>query len=209
MPRASIRPACKLTLNRWIRGEAARTTREVTAALEACAFDDAAAALYRFIWNVFCDWYLELAKPVLNGADEAAKAETRATAAWVLDVAPEAAASGQPLRHRGALAAARRVRPPREAMLITAAWPDLPEAWIDAEAAAEIGWLIELVSEIRSIRSEMNVPPRRAPADDLQRRGRPTQTRLSSYGGLARPWRGCPRSTPPRRPAGRGAVRGR
>lgn len=53
----------------------------MTAALQACAFDDATKALYRFIWNVVCDWYVELAKPVLNGDDEAAKAETRAMAA--------------------------------------------------------------------------------------------------------------------------------
>jgi len=73
------------TINKWIRGEAAKTAVEVTAALEACAFSDAAGALYRFIWNVYCDWYLELAKPILNGSDAAATAETRATAAWVLD----------------------------------------------------------------------------------------------------------------------------
>ena len=76
----------KQTVNRWIRGEVVKTTAEVTKALGDCAFDDAANALYRFIWNVFCDWYLELSKPVLNGDDEAAKAETRATTAWALDV---------------------------------------------------------------------------------------------------------------------------
>jgi len=150
----------KLTVNRWIRGEAVKTAKAVTAALEACAFDDAANAHYRFVWNVFCDWYLELAKPVLNGDDAAAKAETRACAAWALDeilrllhpVSPfiteelwaELAAFGGPKRH---------------GFLIEAAWPDLPEAWLDAAAADEIDWLIELVTEVRSIRSEMNVPP--------------------------------------------------
>ena len=66
--------AAELTLNRWIRGEAVKTAAAVTRALEACAFDEAAGALYRFIWNVFCDWYVELAKPVLQGVDEAARA---------------------------------------------------------------------------------------------------------------------------------------
>src|SRR5579864_1063133 len=77
----------KLTLNRWIRGEAAKTARQVTEALQNAAFDEAAAALYRFIWNVFCDWHVEFAKPILTGADEAAKSETRAMTAWVLDQA--------------------------------------------------------------------------------------------------------------------------
>jgi len=150
----------ELTLNRWIRSEVVATAREVTKGLETCGFEHAAAALYRFVWNVFCDWYLELAKPLLNGDDEAAKAETRATAAWVLDqillllhpVSPfiteelwaELAAFGGPKR---------------DGFLIEAAWPSLPETWIDAEAQGEIDWLIELVGEVRSIRSEMNVPP--------------------------------------------------
>src|SRR5579859_7322633 len=79
--------SAKLTLNRWIRGETAKTAGQVTEALENAAFDEAAAALYRFIWNVFCDWHVEFAKPLLTGADEAAKAETRAMTAWVLDQA--------------------------------------------------------------------------------------------------------------------------
>jgi valyl-tRNA synthetase len=150
----------KLTLNRWIRGETVRTVQVVTKALEDCAFDDVATSLYRFIWNVFCDWYLELAKPVLNGEDEAAKAETRAMAAWVLDqclkmlhpVSPfvteelwnELAAFGGPTR---------------DSLLIEAEWPVLPDAWVDADAQDEIDWLTSLVGEVRSIRSEMNVPP--------------------------------------------------
>ena len=75
----------KETLNRWIAHETARATREVTAALEAYRFNEAAGAVYRFVWNVYCDWYLELAKPVLPGADGAAKAETRAMVAWARD----------------------------------------------------------------------------------------------------------------------------
>jgi len=73
------------TLNRWIAHETANAAREITAAIEAYRFNDAAGAAYRFVWNVYCDWYLELAKPVLLGPDGAAKAETRATAAWALD----------------------------------------------------------------------------------------------------------------------------
>src|SRR6185437_11774052 len=75
----------KETLNRWIIHECAKTGSEVTAAIEAYKFNDAAGSLYRFVWNVYCDWYLELIKPVLTGPDGAAKTETRAAAAWVLD----------------------------------------------------------------------------------------------------------------------------
>jgi valyl-tRNA synthetase len=152
--------AVKSNLNRWIRGETVKTAQAVTRALEECAFDDVANTLYRFIWNVFCDWYLELAKPVLNGDDEAAKAETRATAAWVLDqclklLHPVSPFITEELWDR----LAEFGGPKREGMLITAAWPELPGEWVDAEAESEIGWLIELVGEVRSIRSEMNVPP--------------------------------------------------
>ena len=75
----------KETLNRWIAHETARATREVTEAIEAYRFNDAAGAIYRFVWNVYCDWYLELAKPVLMGEEGAAKAETRAMVAWARD----------------------------------------------------------------------------------------------------------------------------
>ncbi|MBC6981793.1 valine--tRNA ligase [Caulobacter sp. 17J80-11] len=150
----------KSTLNRWIRGETVKTAEAVTKALEACAFDDAAGALYRFIWNVFCDWYLELAKPVLNGEDEAAKAETRAMAAWVLDQCLKLLHPVMPFLTEELWAElAAFGGPKRESMLIVADWPALPQAWIDAEAEAEIGWLVDLVTDVRSIRSEMNVPP--------------------------------------------------
>ena len=77
--------AAKETLNRWIAHETSRATREVTEAIEGYRFNDAANAIYRFVWNVYCDWYVELAKPVLMGEEGAAKAETRAMTAWARD----------------------------------------------------------------------------------------------------------------------------
>jgi valyl-tRNA synthetase len=148
-----------LTLNRWIRGEAVKTAAAVTRALEACAFDEAANALYRFIWNVFCDWYVELAKPVLQGTDEAAKSETRATAAWTLDQCLKLLHPVSPFLTEELWQRLGEDGPARERLLIVELWPDLPEAWIDAAAEAEIGWLIQLVDEVRSIRSALNVPP--------------------------------------------------
>ena len=75
----------KATLNRWIATEATRAARAVTEALDAFKFNEAASAIYRFVWNQTCDWYLELAKPVLAGEDGPEKDETRATVVWVLD----------------------------------------------------------------------------------------------------------------------------
>lgn len=151
-------------LNRWIRGELTRTERAVAAALEAGRFDEAAQALYRFIWNVFCDWYLELAKPVFNGADEAAKAETRAMTAWTLDQTLKLLNPIMPFITEELWGELGKVGAPRdEGLLLTAAWPALPDSFIDAAAEAEINWLVDLVTEVRALRGEMNVPPSAKP----------------------------------------------
>jgi valyl-tRNA synthetase len=151
--------SAKQIINRWIRGETVKTVKIVTTAFETCAYDVAANALYRFVWNVFCDWYLELAKPILNGDDMEAKAETRATAAWALDVCLKLLHPVMPFVTEELWSKLAEFGAPRDSMLISAKWPVFPDAWVDAEAEAEIGWVIELVSEVRSIRSEMNVPP--------------------------------------------------
>ncbi len=148
------------TINRWVRHELVQAERAVSEAIEGGRFDDAASALYRFVWNVFCDWYLELAKPVFMGADEVAKAETRAMTAWTLDqtlklMHPVMPFITEELWDKLAGVGAARA----EATLIGAAWPDLPDTFIDPGAEAEIGWLVDLVTEIRSLRAEMNVPP--------------------------------------------------
>jgi valyl-tRNA synthetase len=167
------------TLNRWIRGETVKTAAAVTTALEAGQFDEAAAALYRFVWNVFCDWYLELAKPILNGDDEVAKAETRAMAAWTLDQTLKLLHPVSPFITEALWAETAEFGPKRQGLLIETAWPELPGAWIDAAATAEIDWLIELVSEVRSIRAEMNVPPSARPALSLVGADPVTQGRLA------------------------------
>ena len=147
------------TINRWIRGELTKAERAVSEAIEGGRFDDAASALYRFVWNVFCDWYLELAKPVFMGSDETAKAETRAMTAWTLDQTLKLMHPIMPfiteelwdkLAEEGA--------PRAEATLIGAAWPNLPDSFIDPAAETEIGWLVDLVTEIRQLKAEMNVP---------------------------------------------------
>jgi valyl-tRNA synthetase len=180
----------KETLNRWILHECARAGREVTAALEAYKFNEAAGAIYRFVWNVYCDWYLELIKPVLTGPDGAAKTETRAAAVWVLDeilkllhpfmpfvteelwrvtagasfpspLVGEGGEGGRPdrsmafppaspsLPHKGG---------ERSSLLALSAWP-MHDGLEDEAAEAEIGWVVDLVSAIRSVRAEMNIAP--------------------------------------------------
>jgi valyl-tRNA synthetase len=147
--------SARLTINRWILTEYARTTEAVTSALESFRFNEAAGAIYRFVWNLYCDWYLELLKPVFAGEDEAAKQESRATAAHIQDgifrllhpmmpfITEELWAKTAPAEGRAAL-------------LCHAPWPT--PGFADEKAAAEINWLIELVSGIRSVRAEMNVP---------------------------------------------------
>ena len=102
--------AAKVTLNRWIAGESERTLAAVTEAVQGFRFNEAAGAIYHFIWHVYCDWYLELIKPILAGGDDEAAAETRAMAAFVLDQALDLAASLHAVRHRGAVG--RSSRPP-------------------------------------------------------------------------------------------------
>jgi valyl-tRNA synthetase len=170
--------ACKVTLNRWIVGETVRTAKLVSTALADCGFDEAANGLYRFIWNVFCDWYVELAKPLLNGADEAARDETRATAAWVLDVVLKLLHPVMPFLTEELWAQTADLGAPRDhqGFLMTARWPELSDSLVDAAADAEIGLIIDAISEGRSVRQELNVPPSARPpllvveASDAQRK---------------------------------------
>jgi valyl-tRNA synthetase len=146
----------KQTVNQWIVAETARASAEVTAALEALRFNDAAAAAYHFVWDVFCDWYLEFAKPLFSGADEAAKAETRATAAWARDTILKILHPFMPFITEELWAVTAAV--PRATLLIEANWPKLSAMPDNGPAIAEMHWVIDLIKGIRSVRTEMNVP---------------------------------------------------
>ncbi|BBD38211.1 valyl-tRNA synthetase [Aminobacter sp. Y103A] len=147
----------KLTVNRWILTELTRATREVTAAITTYRFNEAAGAAYRFVWNTFCDWYLELLKPIFMGEDESAKAESQAVAAFVLDEIYKLLHPMMPFMTEELWAHTAGEGKERTSLLCHAAWP-APD-FEDVGAAAEINWLVDLVSGIRSVRSEMNVPP--------------------------------------------------
>ena len=149
--------AVALPVNRWLLTELARTIGETERAIETYRFNDAAGALYRFVWNTFCDWYVELSKPVFLGADEAGKAETRQVAGYALDRLFALLHPFMPFLTEELWAVTAPEAAPRSGLLCHAAWPSI--AFDDAEAAADINWLIELVGEIRSVRTEMNVAP--------------------------------------------------
>ena len=149
--------AVEETLNRWIAGEVERTAAAVTAGIETYKFNEAATAIYEFTWGTFCDWYLELAKPILNGEDAQAKAETRATGAWVLDQILKLLHPFMPFITEELWARLVEVGVERASLLCLSTWPVF-EGLADADADEEIGWIVKLVSEVRSVRSEMNVP---------------------------------------------------
>ncbi len=147
----------QLGANRWIAGEVERTAAAVTAGIEQHRYNEAAAALYRFVWNVYCDWYLELIKPVLSGDEGSAKTETKAAAAWAFDQILLLMHPFMPFITEELWQATGEVGPARETWLIAANWPNY-DGLQDAESDAEIDWVIRLVTEIRSVRAEMNVP---------------------------------------------------
>jgi valyl-tRNA synthetase len=180
------------TLNRWIVHETSRITRETTEAIRACRFNDAANGIYRFVWNVYCDWYLELAKPFLMGHDHRAKVETRTMVAWVRDEILKLLHPFMPFiteelwsvtesnrrsqrrflgRHRtldrawdAAYAQPRLMGLQQDfpseqsSLLALSEWPT-DRGFEDLDAEAEIGWIIDLVTTIRSVRKELNIPP--------------------------------------------------
>ncbi len=146
-------------MNRWILGEAAKAAAEMAFAIEAYRFNDAANAVYRFVWSVFCDWHLELAKPVLQGpADPAARAETQATIAHVLDTVYALMHPFMPFLTEELWAIKGETGPRREGPLALGPWPTQGFE-VDAAVEAEIGWVVDLIAEIRSVKSEMGVPP--------------------------------------------------
>ena len=147
----------KETLNRWIVHETAKAGREVTEAIEAYKFNDAAAAVYRFVWNVYCDWYLELIKPVLTGPDGDAKNEMRAAAAWALDEILRLLHPFMPFMTEELWRVTAEQGVKRDHLLALDAWPQ-HDGLDDAEAEGEIGWVVDLITAIRSVRAEMNIP---------------------------------------------------
>ncbi len=147
----------KQMVNRWVAGETQRAVAAVTTAIDSYKFNEAAGAAYDFTWGTFCDWYLELTKPILNGSDEEAIAETRAMTAWVLDQVLKMLHPFMPFITEELWGRMVEVGVQRQNLLCLSQWPDYADLE-DTVADDEIGWLVKLISEVRSVRSEMNVP---------------------------------------------------
>ncbi len=147
---------CTNTVNRWIIGETARAAATTAKALEAYRFNEAANAVYQFAWGVFCDWFLEFSKPVLNGPDGAEKNEARATTAWVLE---QILGLLHPFMPFVTEELWTRLDDERPLPLISTPWPETGDPALQYEdASAEIAQVVALVSGVRAARAEMNVP---------------------------------------------------
>ena len=145
------------TFNKWIIGEVELTVIAVTSALEVYKFNEAAAAIYDFVWGQFCDWYLELIKPLLAGDNEVAKSETRAVTAWTLDQILKMLHPFMPFITEGLWAHTVEHGVKRDTLLCLSQWPNL-DGLVEADAVNEVNWLVKLISEIRSVRTEISIP---------------------------------------------------
>ena len=146
-----------LPLTQWLVGETYRATEAITASLEAYRFNDASTSVYQFIWDGFCDWFIELAKPILQGDDEAAKIETQAAAQWGLQNALKLLHPFMPYVTEELWQEIKPVDTGAKFLMLEN-WPQIPENLMNKDADAEINWVIKAITGIRSVRSEMNLP---------------------------------------------------
>jgi valyl-tRNA synthetase len=171
----------KQPVNRWLAAKVADTARAVTEALEAYRFNEAAGALYQFVWGDFCDWYLEFTKPLLGGADEAVKAETRGTTAWAMEQILRLLHPFMPFITEYLWSQTH------DDLLILGDWPAPRTDLADAVASREIGGVIELITRIRTVRTEMNVPPGAKIAVAVQRAEQGAFTALTDTAAVLQP----------------------
>ena len=165
-----------IPINQWIVSETVKTAQEVSRCIDAYRFNDAADAAYKFAWDTFCSWYLELTKPLLSGSDGSAKEETQATFAWVLDQILKLLHPFMPFITEEMW---DKIDARRESHLIVAPWPEFGETLFHVHATEEIEWLQTLITNIRSVRSDMNIPP--AKKADLLMLSGDLDPRLSYY----------------------------
>jgi valyl-tRNA synthetase len=167
-------PEAGLPVNRWIIGETVKTVQALDLALAELRYDESANIIYHFVWDTFCDWYLELIKGAIDG-------ETKAVASWTLDQILVMLHPFMPFVTEELWSANARPYP-----LILAKWP-MPDARaLDPEVGPEIDWLIRLVSAIRGARAELNVPPGAKLGLAVRDASARTEGRLERHGGAIR-----------------------
>jgi valyl-tRNA synthetase len=146
----------RLTVNRWIVSAVSDCAAAVTAALDAYRFDEAASRLYHFVWGTFCDWYVEFTKPILQSDEAAARSETQATTAWVLDRIVHLLHPIMPFITEEVW---QNLAGDEAGLLLTSSWPEISSETQDPAATAEMEWVVEAISGLRALRAEMGVPP--------------------------------------------------
>lgn len=177
----SVNPeTLRLALNQWIIGELYKCCAEVSEAIEDYRFNDAADAAYHFVWDVFCDWYLELSKPILQGDDGADKDETRQVLAWTLEqifalLHPFMPFITETLWEQTA---------ERSDFLMQQAWPGHKGGYSNPAAADELGWVLKTISQVRSVRADVNVPAGAKVPASLVGAGDETAKRLATHGDV-------------------------
>lgn len=147
----------KSPVNRWILGELSQCAVDVTRGLEEYRFNEAAGALYKFIWNTLCDWYLELIKPLLAGMDDGDKRETRMVCGYVLDQSLKMLHPFMPFITEELWERRAPGRTEEKGFLMRQSWP-AAKVFTDVAAAEEINWVIDMITEIRSLRNDLGVP---------------------------------------------------
>ena len=172
--------SCSQTVNKWIVGEVAKASTLVTSAVEAYRFNEAADAAYKFSRGQYCDWYVELIKPIFDGGDEAAIAETKACAAWAFDQILIMLHPFMPFITEELWSQTAGTEG-RNGFLMAAEWPEMGDAFINPQAETDIAWLIELITEVRSVRTEMNIPPSRKAKMVLVGASKQTISRMGTY----------------------------
>jgi len=147
--------AAAMTVNKWIISELTKTVSEVSRCIESYRFNDAADAIYKFTWDKFCNYYLEMTKPILTGDNQSELSETRATFAWTRDQIVKLLHPFMPFITEDIWLKTSD----RPQALIVSDWPELNDDLINDAATTDMNWLIELITNIRSVRAEMNIPP--------------------------------------------------
>jgi valyl-tRNA synthetase len=173
------------TLNKWILSELKQTIDTADHALAQFKYNEAASALYQFVWGTFCDWYVEFTKPLLNGADQGVKHETRQTMAFVLDHILSVLNPFMPyLTEELAQNIHGFNAEKKENWLITASWPDLSPTIINSQAENEMNWVVRLIQTIRSVRADMNVPASAQLELVIKGLSTQNQNRLATHGEI-------------------------
>jgi len=178
----------KNIINKWIISELAAVTKETAKSLDLFRFNDTASSLYHFTYGTFCDWYIEFTKPILmNGTDEALKTEVRETTGWVLDqllllLNPIMPYVTEEL-HAHLLGKSEASKDQND-WLMTKKWPVFDAKITDKAAQEEMNWVVQLISSIRSVRTDMNVPAAAKIKMLLKGANKVNQQRLKTYNDI-------------------------